>query len=35
MIDGRVGGAVGVSGDSPQIDEEIAIAGMRAISNGK
>jgi glc operon protein GlcG len=30
-IDGRVVGAVGVSGDSPQADEEIAIAGARAI----
>ncbi len=30
-IDGKVVGAVGVSGDSPQADEEIAIAGARAI----
>lgn len=31
LIDGRVVGAVGVSGDSPQVDEEIAIAGAAAI----
>jgi glc operon protein GlcG len=31
VIDGRVVGAVGVSGDSPQADEEIAIAGARAL----
>lgn len=30
-IAGRVVGAVGVSGDSPQADEEIALAGARAI----
>jgi glc operon protein GlcG len=35
VIGGRVVGAVGVSGDSPQVDEEIAIAGMRAISGGR
>jgi glc operon protein GlcG len=35
LIGGRVVGAVGVSGDSPQVDEAIAIAGMRAISSGK
>jgi glc operon protein GlcG len=35
LIGGRVVGAVGVSGDSPQVDEEIAIAGMRAIAGGK
>ena len=35
LIGGRVVGAVGVSGDSPQVDEEIAIAGAMAISNGK
>ena len=29
-LDGRVIGAVGVSGDSPQVDEEIAIAGAAA-----
>jgi glc operon protein GlcG len=28
FIDGRVVGAVGVSGDSPQVDEEIALAGV-------
>ena len=33
LVGGRVVGAVGVSGDSPQIDEEIAIAGARAVSN--
>ena len=32
LIDGRVVGAVGVSGDSPQADEEIAIAGARALA---
>jgi len=31
-IDGKVVGAVGVSGDSPQADEEIAIAGAKAVS---
>jgi glc operon protein GlcG len=31
LMDGRVVGAVGVSGDSPQADEEIAIAGSKAI----
>ena len=31
VIDGKVVGAVGVSGDSPQADEEIAIAGARAL----
>jgi glc operon protein GlcG len=30
-IDGVVVGAVGVSGDTPQIDEEIAIAGANAL----
>ena len=35
LINGRVVGAVGVSGDSPQVDEEIAIAGANAISNPK
>lgn len=30
-IDGQVVGAVGVSGDTPQADEEIAIAGANAI----
>ncbi len=29
---GRVVGAVGVSGDSPQADEEIAMAGARAVA---
>jgi glc operon protein GlcG len=33
VINGRVVGAVGVSGDSPQVDEEIAIAGVKAITN--
>ncbi len=32
LIDGKVVGAVGVSGDSPQADEEIAMAGAKAIS---
>ena len=31
FIDGKVVGAVGVSGDSPQVDEDIAIAGAQAI----
>jgi glc operon protein GlcG len=31
LIDGKVVGAVGVSGDSPQVDEEIAIAGAKAV----
>ncbi len=32
LIDGKVVGAVGVSGDSPQADEEIAMAGAKAVS---
>ncbi len=35
LIDSRVVGAVGVSGDSPQVDEEIAIAGAKAIPSTK
>jgi glc operon protein GlcG len=35
LIDGRVVGAVGVSGDSPRVDEEIAIAGAGAVSTVK
>ena len=35
LINSKVVGAVGVSGDSPQVDEEIAIAGARAISSTK
>lgn len=31
-IDGRVVGAIGVSGDTPQADEDIAYAGARAIA---
>jgi glc operon protein GlcG len=31
VFDGKVVGAVGVSGDSPQADEEIALAGARAL----
>jgi len=31
LVDGRVVGAVGVSGDTPQIDEAIAIAGAAVI----
>ena len=31
LVDGKVVGAVGVSGDSPQVDEAIAIAGAAAI----
>jgi len=34
-INSKVVGAVGVSGDSPQVDEEIAIAGAKAISSTK
>lgn len=30
-VDGKVIGAVGVSGDSPQVDEEIAMAGAKAL----
>ena len=30
VLDGRVVGAVSVSGDTPQVDEDIAIAGARA-----
>ena len=29
-LDGKVIGAIGVSGDSPQVDEDIAIAGAKA-----
>ncbi|HET7221361.1 MAG TPA: heme-binding protein [Vicinamibacterales bacterium] len=32
LVDGKVVGAVGVSGDSPQADEEIAIIGANAIN---
>lgn len=32
LIDGKVVGAVGVSGDTPQVDEEIAMAGVSALS---
>ena len=35
LINSKVVGAVGVSGDSPQVDEEIAIAGAKAISSTK
>jgi glc operon protein GlcG len=35
LINGRVVGAVGVSGDSPQVDEEIALAGAGVISSRK
>jgi glc operon protein GlcG len=31
VIDGKVVGAVGVSGDSPLVDEEIAMAGAKAV----
>jgi glc operon protein GlcG len=34
VIDGAVVGAVGVSGDAPQVDEEIAIAGAKALFDG-
>ena len=32
VIDGQVVGAVGVSGDSPKVDEEIAIVGASALA---
>ncbi len=32
VIDGAVVGAIGVSGDSPQVDEDIAIAGANALA---
>jgi glc operon protein GlcG len=32
LVSGAVVGAVGVSGDSPQVDEEIAMAGAKAVS---
>jgi glc operon protein GlcG len=35
LINSKVVGAVGVSGDSPQVDEEIAIAGAKAIASTK
>jgi glc operon protein GlcG len=35
VINGQVVGAVGVSGDSPQVDEDIAIAGAKAVSSLK
>jgi glc operon protein GlcG len=35
VINSKVVGAVGVSGDSPQVDEEIAIAGARAVASTK
>ena len=31
LVDGKVVGAVGVSGDSPQVDEAIAVAGAAAV----
>jgi glc operon protein GlcG len=31
LVDGQIVGAVGVSGDSPQADEEIAMAGAKAL----
>ena len=30
LLDGKVVGAIGVSGDAPQVDEDIAIAGANA-----
>jgi glc operon protein GlcG len=35
VIGGAVVGAVGVSGDSPQVDEDIAIAGAAALTESK
>lgn len=34
LVDGKVVGAVGVSGDTPQADEDIAVAGARAVRPG-
>jgi glc operon protein GlcG len=31
IVDGQVVGAVGVSGDTPQVDEDIAVAGANAL----
>lgn len=33
LLEGKVVGAIGVSGDSPQIDEDIAIAGASAFAS--
>jgi glc operon protein GlcG len=33
LVDGKVVGAVGVSGDTPQADEDIAVAGAKAASS--
>ncbi len=35
VIDGKVAGAIGVSGNTPQEDEEIAIIGASAVSDAK
>jgi glc operon protein GlcG len=35
LVGGKVVGAVGVSGDTPQVDEEIAIAGAAAVGGGR
>lgn len=35
LVNSKVVGAVGVSGDSPQVDEEIAIAGAKVINSTK
>ena len=35
LVNSKVVGAVGVSGESPQVDEEIAIAGAKAIYSTK
>ena len=34
LVDGKMVGAVGVSGDTPQADEDIAVAGARAVRPG-
>jgi glc operon protein GlcG len=31
ILNGKVIGAIGVSGDTPQVDEAIALAGARAL----
>jgi len=35
LIDGKVVGAVGVSGDTPQVDDDIALAGAAAIEHAE
>lgn len=35
VVGGRVVGAVGVSGDTPQVDEDIALAGAAAVASSR